>query len=68
MAANQDQYILDLLRGRQEGLVCLRPLQPVLVDGREGLMGRVELGWEEVAFNEGLDGIEGARDEGDVCE
>ena len=31
-------------------------------------MGRVELGWEEVAFNKGLDGIEGARNEGDVCE
>lgn len=68
MPADQDQYILDLLRGRQERLVCLRPLQPVLVDGREGLVGWVELGGEEVAFDKGLDGIEGARNEGDVCE
>ena len=31
-------------------------------------MSRVEPGGEEVAFNEGLDGIEGTGDERDVCE
>ena len=31
-------------------------------------MGRVELGREKVAFNKGLDSIEGTGDEREVCE
>lgn len=68
MPTDQDQDVVHILRRRQECLVCFGPLQPVLVDGRQYLVGRVQPGWEEVAFDEGLDSIEGAGYEGDICE
>lgn len=38
------------------------------MDGREDLVRRVELGREEIALDEGLNGVKRAGDEGDVCE
>jgi hypothetical protein len=68
MPADQDQYIIDLLRGRQERLVCFRALQAVLVNGRESVVGGVEGGGEEIAFDKGLDGVKGAGNEGNISE